>query len=724
MNSRSRLLCSLIAAVLVFVAVPATAGATVFWADTGGDIGTARLDGSEVNRQAIDASNGSLANLARDTGHLYYTHSEPTYHQLGRMDLDGANRNKSLVPSMVGQGVAWGVAVDSNYVYWADSGRRSIGRSNLDGSDPNLDFIPLASPAYNVAVDGGHIYWSSGNSIGRANLDGTGVNQFFIGGQAPTGLAVDGTYIYWGNAAPHTIGRAKLDGTGVTQSLAGTSGSPDGVAVDSGHIYWTNSGAGSIGRSNLDGTSPTNTFITGINPFDVVVGPDPPNVSITSGPTGPTTNATPTFGFTADGGSTVTCSIDTGVASYGACTSGSTHTPASALPDGAYTFRVRATVAGAPPTVKTRTFTVDRTPAETNIDSGPSGLTSSSAASFGFSSEVGASFECRLDAAAFSACTSPQSYSGIADGPHTFTVRASDGLGNTDASPATRSFTVDTTAPDTTITSGPQGTTADVTFDFTSDDNGAFFLCRIDSGFWEGCSSPQPYPGLSDGPHTFAVRAIDLAGNTDASPATREFTVDATPPDTTITSGPQGETSNPNASFAFTSSESGSSFKCRLDSAPFGTCTSPTAYAGLATGAHTFEVIATDGIGNTDPTPASRSFTITAVTPPPQVIPDTDPPVISITKKPKAKIKTKKAKAKVAVSFSSEPGATFECRLDKAAFKPCRSPFRVMAKSKKGKKGAKHTISIRATDTSGNVGSPATVSFRVARKSVRRAHSR
>src|SRR5205823_1415239 len=56
--------------------------------------------------------------------------------------------------------------------------------------------------------------------------------------------------------------------------------------------------------------------------------------------------------------------------------------------------------------------------------------------------EGGSHFQCALDAAAYAACTSPVSYSGLAAGSHAFAVRAIDAAGNVDPTPATRTWTV------------------------------------------------------------------------------------------------------------------------------------------------------------------------------------------------------------------------------------------------------------------------------------------
>src|SRR5215203_2627686 len=93
----------------------------------------------------------------------------------------------------------------------------------------------------------------------------------------------------------------------------------------------------------------------------------------------------------------------------------------------------------------------DTTAPETTIDSGPSGTVSGASATFAFSSnEQGSTFECSLDGSAFASCSSPKSYSNLSEGSHTFQVKATDPAGNTDASPASRSWTVSTAAGTTT----------------------------------------------------------------------------------------------------------------------------------------------------------------------------------------------------------------------------------------------------------------------------------
>jgi hypothetical protein len=86
---------------------------------------------------------------------------------------------------------------------------------------------------------------------------------------------------------------------------------------------------------------------------------------------------------------------------------------------------------------------------------------------------------------------------------------------------------------------------------------------------------------------------------------------DRTAPQTTITAQPANPTTSTSASFGFVASEP-ATFGCRLDGSAFGRCLSPKAYSSLKVGSHTFQVRARDLAGNTDSTPASYTWQITA----------------------------------------------------------------------------------------------------------------
>jgi hypothetical protein len=213
----------------------------------------------------------------------------------------------------------------------------------------------------------------------------------------------------------------------------------------------------------------------------------------------------------------------------------------------------------------------------------------------------------------------------MALGAHTFDVRATDAAGNTDASPATRTWTVtapvDTTPPDTTITGGPAASTTETTatLSFTATESGSTFQCRLDGGAWSACASPEGDAGLAVGAHKVDVRATDAAGNVDQTPATWSWTIvapapppaaDTTAPDTSVTSGPTTVTTSRSATFEFTGTESGETFTCSLDGSRWSRCTSPKSYSSLGRGKHTVRMRATDAAGNTDASPVSYSWSI------------------------------------------------------------------------------------------------------------------
>src|ERR671914_1957902 len=265
-------------------------------------------------------------------------------------------------------------------------------------------------------------------------------------------------------------------------------------------------------------------------------------------------------------------------------------------------------------------FVDDTNPAMSSL-TGPN-ATVNGPATFTFSASADPTFrlfECRVGGVhEWQTCASGRQEN-PPSGTYTFQVRGVDWSGNRSAE-STWLWTVDKVSPTTTLAgSGPSGTfpSTSATFSFSSNEAGTF-RCALD-GVEAACSSPKSYGGVGQGTHTFAVRAVDLAGNVDPTAETRTWTVDTVAAETVLDpSGPSGNTIATTATFTF-SSEPGAVFNCRLDNQTINTsCTSPMTYNDLSVGQHTFRVWARDAVHNTDPSPELRTWTIVAAPPPPE----------------------------------------------------------------------------------------------------------
>ncbi len=424
-------------------------------------------------------------------------------------------------------------------------------------------------------------------------------------------------------------------------------------------------------------------------PIDAPDGGDPPDTTgpettITAMPPASDNSTSVSFSFGSDEASaTFECELDG--ATFAACMSPHRYTD---LTSGEHRFQVRAvdTTGNPDATPAAHTWTIDTSTPDTRIDTGPTGAVASTTAAFGFSSAnagAGASFECMLDAGSFAACTTGQSFSGLSQGSHTFQVRVRNTLGTVDPTPAMRTWAVDTVAPETTIGNGPTGAVASTgaTFDLSSNETGASFECNLDNAGYVACPASYVLSGLPQGARTVLVRAVDLAGNRDASPATRSWTVDTTPPDTTIVTGPPAFTTSTTASFDF-SSEPMTTFQCNLDGQGFAACPDPYSLT-VTEQAHTLQVRAVDALGNFDATPASRSWTVDMTNPTTTIA--SSPPALS-------------ASTTAAFTFTSnEAGATFECNLDSAGYAACPASHTLTGLGQ-GTRG----ILVRALDQAGN----------------------
>jgi hypothetical protein len=361
---------------------------------------------------------------------------------------------------------------------------------------------------------------------------------------------------------------------------------------------------------------------------------------------------------------------------------------ARTLTDGSHSFSVRAiTSAGiSDATPAERLWTIDTVAPDTMLTTGPAVADNSVMATFEFqSNEMTVAFECSLDNAGYLPCMTGGSFGPVADGAHSFAVRAVDRAGNVDGSPALYAWSVDTSTPDTQIVSGPPEATGSTTasFTFVSPDagGGATFQCSLDGSPFVTCTSPRDLVGLSEDTHTFAVRVRDAVGNFDPTPATSTWVVDLTPPNTTIGSGPSGTVPLASASISFSASEAPVTFVCSLDGAPFAACASPATFSSLAQGPHDFAVRATDAAGHDDPTPATRSWTV-----------DTVAPDVMITAGPGNATTTG---PRVSFGFTASEGV-IACSFDGAPFTTCVSPLATNLSA------GSHQFSVRATDSAGN----------------------
>lgn len=260
-----------------------------------------------------------------------------------------------------------------------------------------------------------------------------------------------------------------------------------------------------------------------------------PVIQIVSGPSALTNARSATFTFSgADQGAAIAsfqCALDDGV--FNSCSS---PTAFNSLADGSHTFHLKGVDSvGNLSTEVTNTWTVDGTAPSMTFVSTPPALGNSTSATFQFTAADGsgsgiARTECSLDGSAFAACTSPKSYSGLANGSHIFRTQAFDKTGN--SSPVLSfTFAIDLTAPAVAISSGPGTSTSSTsaTFQFAASDASgiAATTCVLDQQS-AACASPVNYTNLAAGTHSFTVLAVDRAGN--QARADQSWTITASQP--------------------------------------------------------------------------------------------------------------------------------------------------------------------------------------------------
>ena len=412
----------------------------------------------------------------------------------------------------------------------------------VDATAPTATMTFPTTTSYNLSG------WATGcGTPATGDVCGTAADV----GSGLTSVAVSirraGTNSYWDGTGFAAASETWLGATGTpawSYNFAGASFPADGAYS----VRWRATDA--VGNTSFGGVDLT---------LDTSAPPAPVIVQAPNDPSG----ASAQFDFSdAEPGTRAECRLDSG--GWGPCTSPVSY---SGLSAGAHTFSVRATdAAGNVSAAVSYSWTVDvgvpsinvTSPAaggsysDTTYDSGcgtPGGDICGTASDAGGSVAGvavsiqrastslywnGASFASATEVFLAVTGTTTWSYAMAAtsfptDGSYTVRVRASDNVGLTGFD--TLSLTIDRSAPVApTITSGPTGTTngSGDSFSFAGE-AGATFQCRLDAGTWATCTSPKTYGVLTNGSHTFDVRALDGATNVGAT-ASRTWAVDATGP--------------------------------------------------------------------------------------------------------------------------------------------------------------------------------------------------
>ncbi|MDC0714124.1 Ig-like domain-containing protein [Stigmatella sp. ncwal1] len=508
--------------------------------------------------------------------------------------------------------------------------------ANTSGAWSFTPTVPLPDGSHTVKA-------TSVDAAGNASPE-SNTNTFIIDTTAPAAPVVttpangatltDTTPTYSGTAEAGATVTVIVDGIPVGTLPADASGAwsftPTVPLLDGAHTVKATA-TDSVG--NLSPESNTNTFI-----IDNTAPAAPVVLTPADGST--IGDNTPTYSGTAEAGATVTVIVDgVPIGTTTASASGAwSFTPTVGL--SADTHQVKATatdsVGHLSPESNTNTFIVDTTVPTAPVVVTPEHLSVTQDTTPVFTGTADANITVTLYLGTTELGSTTADATGawsftpttpLQQGTYNVSAVATTAAGNASPSSNINTFTIDTTPPQAPVVTSPADGT--VTSDNTPAISGtAEPLSTVEvtlngevlgtaSTDAEGRWTITPPSPLPDGPYTVTATASDLAGNVSESSAPVGFVVDTAAPDTTIVSGPSGDTFETDASFKFSSSEPDVTYECSLDNAAFVPCSEAPTFPGLALGSHTLQVRARDRAGNVDPTPASATWNVQAPPVPP-----------------------------------------------------------------------------------------------------------
>jgi hypothetical protein len=340
-------------------------------------------------------------------------------------------------------------------------------------------------------------------------------------------------------------------------------------------------------------------------------------------------------------------------------------------------------------------WTVDLIAPTLSLNQTPANPTNSPAATFDFSGGGVTKYECQLDNLAYSICTAPKTYSGLASGTHTFKVRGTSGTGNV-SQPVTYTWSIDLSTPTIMFGQVPTNPTNSTSASFTFSGAGVVaYECKFDNGSYQACTSPKNYSGLASGNHTFTVRGKNNVG-TYSNPVVHSWVIDTAPVFISISQTPAALTNSTSAVFSFTSATA-IRYECSLNGSAYITCPTPYTLSNLPERTHTLNV---RGFNNVGTASSVSSFNwIIDITKP-----TTPLPTLNITSP------TNQKSIQITFSSSDTNGiSSYQCYIEgESTEAPCTSPFSFTTVD-----DGNHRFHVKSIDGAGNVSVSSSISWSV-----------
>ncbi|HEX2129020.1 MAG TPA: PQQ-binding-like beta-propeller repeat protein [Solirubrobacterales bacterium] len=252
----------------------------------------------------------------------------------------------------------------------------------------------------------------------------------------------------------------------------------------------------------------------------------PPETELVTDLASPTSSHAATFELSSPDGARFECRLDG--AEWSACEPGGIEL--SGLAEGEHTFRARAIDAldRPDPSPAAVTWTVDSTSPRVELElTSPMWSNDPRPVIRVTANEPVEGFRCSIDGGQERPCSTGP-LPPLGDGIHAISASASDAAGNR-AQSETVFVGVDTQAPETSWESPLRKRLrkgARPIARFRSSEPGVF-ACTLDGAALDPCRSGMRLPALRRGRHSLVVRALDLAGNVDSTPAAWSFRVRA-----------------------------------------------------------------------------------------------------------------------------------------------------------------------------------------------------